>query len=279
MDLLEFTKKQCQKNNINPARSKGQNFLISEKVYDKIIESAELKKNDIILEVGPGLGFLTRKLAKIADKVIAVELDDKLAKILHTSLVSEGIKNVKVLNEDVLKFQISDLRFKNEKFKIVANLPYNITSYFLRNFLSAEIKPELMVLMLQKEVAQRIVAKPGEMSKLSVSVQYYSRPLIVEIVKPNDFWPRPEVESAIVKFELIRSLPELNEKSFFRLVRIGFSSKRKMLKNNLAAGLHFSQDKIKKLLIESNIKELARAQDLSLDNWLELFGIYSKNVV
>ncbi|MFH1427415.1 MAG: rRNA adenine dimethyltransferase family protein, partial [Patescibacteria group bacterium] len=180
MNILKDTKKLCKLNGIKPSRSKGQNFLISEEIYEKIIEAAKLKKSDIVLEVGPGLGFLTEKLASRVKKVVAVELDDKLAKILQIRLRKQGIKNVEVMNEDILDFRIKNYELR--KFKIVANLPYNITSIFLRKFLSAEVKPELMVLMLQKEVAQRIVAKDGKMSILAVSVQFYAKPEIIDYV-------------------------------------------------------------------------------------------------
>lgn len=326
MDLLQKTKELCRLYEITPARSKGQNFLIKEEIYDKIIESAELKPNDVILEVGPGFGFLTAKLAEKVKKVIAVELDDKLANILKTGLIAQGIKNVEVINEDILKFSIGKAPMIKEvwgilsdeyrnvippppfikgAYKIVANLPYNITSIFLRKFLSEEkVKPELMVLMLQKEVAKRIVARPPDMSLLAMSVQFYAQPEIVEHVAKNNFWPEPEVDSAIIKIK-----PHLNpllktrggetgpypnsclasrqtllgkerkyidvdkESDFFRLIKFGFSAKRKMLKNNLVAGYRISSEKIEKYLKLAKINEKARAQELSLIDWLRLFEV------
>ncbi len=289
MDLLQKTKKLCAQYKIKPARSKGQNFLITEKVFDRIVESAELKKDDIVLEVGPGLGFLTEKLSKKAKRVIAVELDDKLAVILRERLEQQGIKNVEVINEDVLNFSIFNFQFsinekihklKNSGFKIVANLPYNITSYFLRKFLSAEIKPELMILMLQKEVAQRIVASPPNMSLLAVSVQFYADPKIIQTVKAGSFWPKPEVDSAIISLRVASRKSKVeNEEDFFKLIKAGFSSKRKMLKNNLAKVYNFSQKSIEEILLNSKLTLTARAQELSLDNWLEIFGNIYKKVV
>jgi len=301
MDLLKTTKQLCKLYDIKPARSRGQNFLIKKEIYDEIIRAANLKKTDIVLEVGPGLGFLTTRLAKIAKKVVAVELDDKLAEVLRTSLISQGIyhvksgdagilpsaklfdrvKNVEVVNDDILEFPISDFRFPI--YKVVANLPYNITSIFLRKFLSAEKKPEMMVLMLQKEVAQRIIASPPKMSLLAVSVQFYAEVEIIEIAPATCFWPRPEVDSAIIKLKVnpMKSrqagiLPEaklfhgVNEKEFFRMVKIGFSAKRKMLKNNLAAGYHMTSEEAEKRIKRAGFNPKIRAQELSVDNWIKL---------
>jgi len=320
-DLLLKTKELCRRYNIKPARSRGQNFLIEEKIYNDIVAAADLQPDDIVLEVGPGLGFLTVKLAVRAKKVIAVELDDKLAAALKTGLAAKGIKNVEVVNEDILEmtnfqFPISKSQITNKiqpplippyqgggGYKIVANLPYNITSIFLRKFLEMENKPKLMVLMLQKEVAERICALPGEMSLLSVSVQFYAKPEIVKIVAKENFWPVPEVDSAIVKIvanppnppsaysprpdfgELSRT--ELGtkagqalyqggkiEKEFFRLVKFGFSAKRKMLKNNLAAGLKISQAEAENKIKQAGFNGKVRAQELSVDDWLKLFSVF-----
>lgn len=289
MDLLQKTKELCRLYNIKPARSKGQNFLIEEKIYDDIAAAADLKPDDAVLEVGPGLGFLTAKLAKKAGQVIAVELDDKLAEVLRVGLVAQEINNVEVVNEDVLDVKIQPPLFPpcqkgSGSFKVVANLPYNITSIFLRRFLEAEIKPELMVLMLQKEVAERVTANSGKMSLLGVSVQVYAKPEIAQIVGKENFWPEPEVGSAIVKITprpnpLITPSPEgINrEKDFFRLVKFGFSAKRKMLKNNLAAGFKISQSEAEDKIIKAGFNPKIRAQELSVDDWLKLCGYFYLN--
>lgn len=310
MDLLERTKELCKLYHIIPSRSRGQNFLIKEKIYDDIAAAAELMAGDAVLEVGPGLGFLTAKLAKMVRRVVAVELDDRLAEILRSGLVASEVKNVEVVNDDILKIfkfqipiskQISNPNFQTKNtesalrvmsyelrdYKIVANLPYNITSIFLRKFLSeVEIRPKLMVLMLQKEVAERIAAIAGKMSLLAVSAQFYARPEILKIVEKENFWPKPEVDSAIIKLEVrpvcrtgkSKEL-EVNEKDFFRLVKFGFSAKRKMLKNNLAAGLRISQKEAKNKLIKAGFNEKVRAQELSVSDWLKLFGEFNKNMV
>lgn len=278
MDLLERTKELCKSYHIIPARSRGQNFLIKEKVYDDIVDASDLKLNDMVLEVGPGLGFLTARLAKKVGLVVAVELDDKLAKVLKTGLLAQGIKNVEVVNEDILELLITNYELRN--YKIVANLPYNITSIFLRKFLSeAEIRPELMVIMLQKEVTERICAKAGKMSLLAVSVQFYAQPEIMRVVPKEDFWPEPEVDSAIIKLKVKSEKPKVNQREFFRLVKFGFSAKRKMLKNNLAAGLKISQQEAENKIIKAGFNEKIRAQELSVKDWLRLFSVFNKNMI
>ena len=272
MNLFEQTKELCRLYDIKPARSKGQNFLIEEKIYDDILLSANLKPDDVVLEIGPGLGFLTSKLAKVAKRVIAVELDDKLAGVLKTGLTAKNVKNVEVVNEDILKLQITNYKLKN--YKIVANLPYNITSIFLRRFLEIDQKPKLMVLMLQKEVAERICAVKGSMSLLAVSVQFYADAEIIQIVPKENFWPKPEVESAIIKITPHPNFllsKEKEEKDFFQLVKFGFSSKRKMLKNNLAAGFRISHNEAENKIIKAELSPKIRAQELSVDEWLKLF--------
>jgi 16S rRNA (adenine1518-N6/adenine1519-N6)-dimethyltransferase len=280
MDLLKETKDLCRLYNIKPNRSKGQNFLIKEEFYNKIIGAADLNKEDVVLEIGPGLGFLTVELAKRVKKVIAVEIDKWLAEILEARLMAQGIKNVEVVNENILKISnfsakggpASGWQFSNN-FKVVANLPYNITSIFLRKFLSMEHKPEMMALMLQKEVAERIVARPPKMSLLAVSVQFYAEPEIIEIAPANNFWPKPEVDSAIIKLK-VHSKREVDEKNFFRLVKIGFSAKRKMLKNNLAAGYHISQDEAEEKIKQAGFNPKIRAQELSVGEWMKLFDYF-----
>ena len=268
MQLLEETKQLCNLYGIKPSRSRGQNFLINEDVYKKIIDAADLKKTDVVLEVGPGLGFLTKLLGENVKQVVAVELDRKLAQILPDRLKSQGVDNIKVIQTSILDFKGLD-----GEYKVLSNLPYNITSIFLRKFLEINNKPTSLTLMLQKEVAERIVAKPGDMSLLGLSVQFYAEAKLIAQVSRHDFWPEPAVDSAIIKI-IVRnknfcSLPDT--KIFFRLAKIGFSAKRKMLKNNLAAGLKIDQLEIEKILKSINIKPTARAQDLGVKEWLELY--------
>ncbi|MDP2737064.1 MAG: 16S rRNA (adenine(1518)-N(6)/adenine(1519)-N(6))-dimethyltransferase RsmA [bacterium] len=298
MNLLEKTKELCRLYDIKPARSRGQNFLIQEDVYDRMAEQADLQPDDVVLEVGPGLGFLTARLAVRAKKVVAVEIDKKLVEVLKIGLVAKGIKNVEVINENVLEIKIQPPLFPpyhGGGYKIAANLPYNITSIFLRKFLSEiESKPELMVLMLQKEVAERICAQAGKMSLLSVSVQFYAKPELVAIVAKENFWPKPEVDSAIVK--IITNPPNpLNppdplyqggaaqggkfEREFFQLVKFGFSAKRKMLKNNLAVGFRLETAEAAARIKQAGFNPKVRAQELSVNDWLKLLPFFVESMV
>lgn len=273
MTLAQKTIELCKMFDIHPSRSKGQNFLINEKIYDEIVEAAEITKDDTVLEVGPGLGFLTAKLAKVAKEVISVELDDKLANFLQIGLDSQDVENVTIVNQDVLKFNPTDLP---KNYKVVANLPYNITSIFLRTFLGQKNRPQSLVLMLQKEVAQRLVAKPGDMSMLALSVQFFGNTEIVREVKAGNFWPEPKIDSAVIKITLDNSkrgeISLEEERAFFRLAKFGFSAKRKMLKNNLGSGLKISNQEAEKLLISAGLDIHVRAEDLSVLDWQKLFA-------
>lgn len=274
-ELLSRTREICRMFEIKPARSKGQNFLINEKIYDDIVKAADINKGDIVLEVGPGLGFLTARLAKAAGQVIAVELDDQLATYLQMAVDAQDLDNVRIVNQDILKFNVAKELPADRSYKIVANLPYNITSVFLRNFLSSQRQPASLVLMLQKEVAQRIVAQAPDMSLLALSVQYYAKPYIVREVKAGNFWPEPEVDSAVIRLDcqLLDSKDSAQveaDRLFFRIARSGFSAKRKMLKNNLSVGLSLDQDIIISAFNQAGLKLTVRAEELSLENWRKL---------
>ena len=291
MDLANKTKELCNIYGIKPSRSKGQNFLINDQIYDDIITASDLQPSDTVLEIGPGLGFLTEKLAASVSRVLAVELDKQLAEVLQTKLITQKINNIEVWNEDILRF---DLRHLNgQPYKIVANLPYNITSVFLRNFLATVSQPEIMVLMLQKEVATRIAARPGQMSLLAVSIQFYATAEIIMNVKADNFWPTPAVDSAVIKINILSPQAWLNKyqkycpkrlaaaeiKKFFGLVRAGFSAKRKMLKNNLASALKIPTADIEKIIVESGYNSKIRAQELGVTDWLVLFAKLKGSVV
>jgi 16S rRNA (adenine1518-N6/adenine1519-N6)-dimethyltransferase len=309
MPLIQTAKDICRLYNIIPSHSKGQNFLVEEKVYDDIIEAAQLTKDDIVLEVGPGLGFLTARLAKEVKKVIAVELDDKLVEVLRTGLKTQNIENVEVINQDVLNFNIKEYlaekseakekieskeknsksQVENFKYKIVANLPYNITSIFLRTFLSSNCKPECLVLMLQKEVVERIIAKAPHMSLLALSVQLFADGKMIRLVSADAFWPQPEVASAVIRLDLLKQArfnPE-QEKKFFKIAHAAYAAKRKMLKNNLAnlktvSALSDYAERtrlVEKVIQECGFNPKIRAQELSVDDWLILFAKFSPLVV
>ena len=274
MNLLQKTLELCQLYGIKPSRSKGQNFLIEEEVYDRIVDSANIKKEDTVLEVGPGLGFLTLKLGQKAKKVLAVELDTKIFQFLQVMLQTQKIENIKVFNNDILQAK-GDKFSKMGKYKIVSNLPYNITSVFLRKFLSLSNKPELIVLMLQKEVAQRIVAQAPDMSLLSASVQFYAQAEILFEVNRDKFYPAPEVDSAVIRIKTIanRLKNYEEEKKFFSILKIGFSAKRKMLKNNLSLGLKIDIKEIENILNQVGLDSKVRAEELTIDNWLNIYRL------
>jgi len=268
---------------IYPTKSKGQNFLINKKVLGEIIKAADLEKDDLVLEVGPGIGVLTQELASRVKKVLAVELDKKLIKVLTSTLAD--FENVEILAGDILKIKNQELAEKlggpaspdgslGGDYKVVANLPYNITGQLLKKFLTYQPRPREMTLMLQREVAERIIAKPGKMSLLAVSVQVYSQPKLVNLVNKKSFYPQPEVDSAILKISNINddlfSQAGIEEGRFWQLVKISFSSRRKQLKNNLAVGFQLSKDQVESSLIKAKINPLARAQELDIDQWLRL---------
>jgi len=267
-------KRLCSLHDIQPSRSQGQNFLIDQNILQKIIKTADLKKDDIVLEVGAGLGVLTKALAPLVKQVIAIEQDRELFKVLKEEL--KEFKNTELINNDVFKIDFTKLKSLKRDFKIVANIPYNITSMFIRNSLSLEPKSKEMTLLVQKEVAKRIMAQPGQMSLLAVSVQYYASPKIIFLVKRNSFWPVPAVDSSILKITEIKK-NQKEDKEFFQLVKIGFSSKRKQLQNNLANGYGFSKEKAINLLKKGGFKPTVRAQELSISDWLKLGLIVKKS--
>lgn len=255
---------------IKPVKHLGQNFLLDEAVLEKIIAAADLSQNDIVLEIGPGLGILTFALAKKAKQVVAVEKDKKFARILNNELKIRNIKNVKIISADILK--IRDFLFPiHDTYKIVANLPYYITSPAIRMFLETKKKPELLVFMIQKEVGQRICAKPPRMSLLSIMVQFYAEPEIVDYVGKKSFYPEPKVDSTIIKIIPKKNLPEINAEKFFQLVRAGFSAKRKFLINNLSKKLKTPNSKLKTIFEQIGIGQKLRAENLSVKNWIKLY--------
>ncbi|MBU3965422.1 ribosomal RNA small subunit methyltransferase A [Patescibacteria group bacterium] len=280
----EEIKKIFKKYNLAPNKFMGQNFLVDKAVLGKIVEAAEISKGDNVLEIGPGLGALTGALLEAGAKVLAIEKDKKLAGVLRDLFGAN--KNLKIINADFLALDfeklISDfvLRSSASKweaellsgYKVVSNLPYYITSPVIKKILSWENKPSRIVLLAQKEVAERICEKPGQMSFISVFVQFYAKPEIVEIVKPSSFWPKPKVDSAILKIipREKTKISESEENELWRLVKIGFSSRRKTLANNLSAGLRLPREKIEGILKLLGFNEKIRAQELGVEDWVRL---------
>jgi len=247
----------------------GQNFLVDKNTLQKIVDAADLKSTDVVLEIGPGIGTLTKELAQRVKKVIAIEKDRKMLGILQKTL--KEFKNVEIISGDALKTDFSFLK----EYKIVANLPYYIASPVIRRFLEIEKQPEMMILMVQKEVGQRICAKPPDMSLLAVSVQFYADPKIISYVSNGCFWPSPKVDSAIIKIVPKKRLEEVSPDLFFKVVKAGFSHKRKQLVNNLTTlkltnGVKLDKDKISSWLLENNTKPNQRAETISVADWIGL---------
>ena len=285
--LLVQTKQLLRCFDLRARKGLGQHFLIDREVLELIVSTAELTPADVVMEIGPGLGVLTRELAEQSGRVISIELDDKLAAILKQSLTS--FENVSVVNEDILKIDPETLLREQRagfpsgitdpfSYKVVANLPYYITSPVLRHFLEASLKPKAMVLMVQKEVAEAIAAEPGRMSVLSISVQFYGKPGVVDYVPARCFYPAPKVDSAILRIDLYPEpiVTVADENGFFGLVRAGFTAPRKQICNSLAQGLGMPRVEVLSLLEKSGIVSRRRAETLTLDEWAKLWHIFSR---
>jgi 16S rRNA (adenine1518-N6/adenine1519-N6)-dimethyltransferase len=269
---MTHPKKILKRYGIQPKKSLGQNFLVEESILRKICDLGALTRLDKVLEIGPGIGSLTKIAAESAGQVVAIELDDRLIEILEDELA--GYDNVDLIQGDILNIHPENL-FK-APYKVVANVPYYITGAILQHLLDPPIKPDLMVLTIQKEVAERLSAKPGQMSILSVSVQVHGVIEIEFIVRAGSFWPKPKVDSAVVKFtshdEVLIKQSELV--AFMKLVKIGFSSKRKQLQKNLRSVVP-DRDRLKDVFISAGIDGTRRAQTLTVHEWIALLNSLS----
>ena len=265
---LSSVSRLLKEHGLQPRKGLGQNFLLSERLLQSIIAAADLDDQDTVLEVGAGLGALTHRLAQSCSRVVALEIDGRLLPLLQEVLAP--YPNVQVVHGDILALEPGDL--VSPPYKVVANLPYYITSAVLRHFLEARAKPSLMVVTVQREVAQRIVAGPGQMSLLAVSVQFYGRPRIVAKAPPGAFYPSPGVTSAVLRIDLYPSPPVevADVERFFEIVRAGFSQRRKQLRNSLSQGLHLPADEVVKALRQVGLQETQRAQELSIEQWARL---------
>jgi 16S rRNA (adenine1518-N6/adenine1519-N6)-dimethyltransferase len=250
----------------------GQNFLQDPLALEKIVAAAEIQPMDSVLEIGPGLGSLTRYLVVSAKEVVAVELDPNLLRPLRTVLAPYG--NVRLIHGDILKLSPKDL-IAEKGYLVVANIPYYITSILIRHLLENEPKPRRIVLTIQREVAERICAQPGDMSLLALGVQVYGKPRVTARIPAGAFFPAPKIDSAVLCIDVYRS-PLIDEElldPFFKLIKAGFSQKRKTLRNSLSSGLHVSPTQVVQLLSSANIDPRRRAESLSLSEWSQLASI------
>ena len=258
--------------NVKPKKSLGQNFIFDQAVLDRIVAAGDVSPQDTVLEIGPGAGSLTRRLAETAARVVAVELDDRLIPVLQHTLAEYS--NVTVVQGDILTVQLPTSKLQTPNtYKVVANIPYYLTSALIRHLLEADARPSLMVLTVQREVAERICAAPPDMSLLAVSVQFYGRPRLMGQIPARAFHPAPDVDSAIVRIDLFDQPPLVGAEAdkFFRLAKAGFGQKRKQLKNALAAGLGLKGDGAVSLLNAAGIDPMRRAETLTMEEWMKLF--------
>lgn len=264
-----------QRHQLRPRKSLGQNFLRDGRYLSEIVAALDLTPEDEVLEIGPGTGVLTARLVASARRVVAVELDTRLAAALASEFPSAD--NLEIVQADALEVRPAD--FFQGPYKLAGNIPYYITGPILRHFLELEARPSIMVLMVQKEVAQRVVAGTGDLSLLGVSVQFYGAPEIVARVPRRAFHPVPKVDSAILKIVPHEpSLPLSLRPPFFRVVRAGFGTKRKTLRNALSIGLDLPASRAESLLQNAGIDGQRRAETLSIEDWTRLTRAYVETV-
>lgn len=267
--------------NVAAQKNLGQHFLIDKAALEQMLKAANLAKNDFVVEIGPGFGVLTFPMAELAGRVLAVETDKKVLDILKA--LGSGYPNLDILPSNILKLDSryihdryttwSKIKKGATQYKLVSNLPYYITSAILKLFLETDLPPDLIVVMVQKEVAERIVAPPGELSLLGISVQFFGEPEIMAQVPKTSFWPKPEVDSAIIRIKPFKQPPHkiTDTKTFFRIVKAGFGERRKQLHNSLSGGLWLDDAMVQQVLLGIGIDPKTRPQDLSLEQWAKIY--------
>ena len=257
---------------LKPQKGLGQNFLSDPGSLQKVIQAAGIQPKDTVLEIGPGLGSLTRLIAQAASRVIAVELDSHLVGALEDIL--QPYPHVELIQADILEVNLNEL-FSEPGYLVVANIPYYITSALLRQLLEAKHPPARLVLTIQKEVAERICAEAGDLSLLALSVQVYGQPEIIDTIPAGAFYPAPKVDSAVVRVEIFPQplIPREHLDMFFSLIKAGFSQKRKTITNAISAGMRWDKGKTEELLVKSSLDPRRRAQTLSMDEWKRLVEV------
>lgn len=266
--LKREAQESLQKNNLQVLKSLGQNFLIDENVVKKIIRLSGVKEGDTVLEVGPGLGALTRYLLPAAGRVVVVEKDAGLAK----NLAIKFADSVEVKNSDILKVDLSQLGLENFGFKVLANLPFNVGTAILRWFFEQKVKPEAITVILQKEVVDRILEKGGKTSVLSLFIKLYGEPERLFDISRASYYPAPRVDTSVLRIVLHQKkrLSSKAEEVFQKIVKTGFSSKRKLLRSNLAKKANIKADLVESFLKKKGLSAQARAEELSFSDWVDL---------
>ncbi len=265
------------KYHLKPHKGLGQNFLSDDTVLSGIADAAGIPENASVLEIGPGLGSLTRHLAERAKRVVAVELDKDLIPVLRRELADSG--NIEIIEGDILEF-MPDAYFPDGEYYVAANIPYYITSAVIRHLLEGKARPKRLALTVQKEVAERICAAPGKLSLLALSVQVYGKADMPMIIPASAFYPEPKVDSAVVRIELYDS-PLIDADSmdaFFALAKAGFGQKRKTLRNALSSNLHIAATETEARLREAEIDPMRRAETLSITEWKKLMEVFAKEI-
>lgn len=278
------TKEIISKYKFRFSKNLGQNFLIDGNIITKICQGAEITKADGVIEIGPGIGTLTQQLSKYAKKVVAVELDTKLLPILEETL--EGLDNVKVINNDILRVDIEKLieeEFEGLNVKVVANLPYYITTPIIMKLLEGKYSIESISVMIQKEVAQRMIANPGkkDYGALSVAVQYYARAEIITEVPSTVFIPKPNVDSAVIKLDIYKKPPVevMDEKLMFKVVKSAFGQRRKTILNALSGGyLELEKETIREVLEKAEIDNKKRGEVLSMEDFARISDVITRDI-
>lgn len=276
MNLREETEFLLNKYKLKANKSLGQNFLINEQIIDDIVRVADVNENDLIIEIGPGLGSLTSKLADNAKKVVAIELDQNMIEILKERF--SLYKNVEIIHGDIMKVDLKEIIGEEKNVKIVANLPYYITTPIVMKLLEENLKMKSITVMVQKEVGERFCAIPGgkEYGAITVSINYYSDPKIVLDVPKDNFNPIPEVDSCVVQLKLKKNHIELKDKKlFFRLIKIAFSQRRKNIGNSLT-GIGMTKQEVKEMLEALSLDINLRAENLSINQYAQIANYIAK---
>jgi 16S rRNA (adenine1518-N6/adenine1519-N6)-dimethyltransferase len=262
---------------IKPKKQLGQNFIVQKSALEQVLAAASLGENEQILEIGAGLGALTLELARRNHHIVAVEYDQRLIPILHSVLA--GYESVNVVHGDILHLDLKELLFRSE-YQVVANIPYQITSAVIRKLMETPYPARSVILTIQREVAERIIAKPGNLSLLALSVQLFGQPKIHSHIPARAFYPQPKVESSVLRIDmdLQPKIPAEDLNIFFRIAKAGFSQKRKQLRNALAGGMRISTQKVEEIMVRADLSPTRRAQELDLGEWQRLYWSFkSKN--